>query len=145
MSGPEGDGEQYLAVTNGLAEKIRARFHGQAYEWMPGETVNISLDAAKHIFDFGKEDKSTAFLRLGWINANQPSMEVAFAKLEELDFEPILQVFTSEGAKPAATRVFKGSRRGKIIAGDRGSRPDGGESSGGSTEPPAAPDLDEAL
>jgi len=149
MSGPEGDGEQYLAVTNGSRERLRARFHGQMYEWVPGETVNISVDAARHIFDFGKEDKTTAFLRLGWINANQPSMDAALAKLDDWEFVPVLQVFTSDGAQPIPQRVSvtKGikSRKGKIIASDSGSRPVGGEGSGEASASPAAPDDDEML
>ena len=139
MSGPNDEVEtQFLAVTNKGKDKFFAKFHGDPYEWLAGETVNISVVAAQHIFGFGGDDdvKTAAFLRSGWLNANQNDMKVAYAKLDQFDFAPVLQVFTSDASKAQ-------KRKGKVIASDRGSRPGAGESSGDADTDasPRAPDV----
>lgn len=81
----------FLRVTNRTGEPFTARFHGEDYEF--GEDpVDLSVEAAAHLFGFGVEDKTRALHRLGWLTASQ-QMPAALAKLAKIAFEPVQQVF----------------------------------------------------
>lgn len=81
----------FLRVTNRTGERFTARFHGEDFEF--GEDpVDLSVEAAAHIFGFGAEDKTRALHRLGWLTATQ-QMPAALAKLRKIEFEPVQQIF----------------------------------------------------
>jgi hypothetical protein len=90
------DGIEYLRVKNGLSTKIRGRFNGVWYDWKPGESLDMPIKAAEHLFGFGLDDKISAFHRLGWVNSRD-TIEDAQKKLEMMSFDPIQQVFQMSG------------------------------------------------
>jgi hypothetical protein len=93
------EGIEYLRVRNGLPTKIRGRFAGIWYDWKPGESVDIPIGAAQHLFGFDLDDKISAFHRLGWVNSRD-TIEDAQQKLSMMSFDPIQQVFQMSG-RPA--------------------------------------------
>lgn len=141
MAGPnEERPATYLAVTNTSQESLAAAFHGDLYEWASGETLNLSQDAARHIFGFGMEDKSAAFHRLGWLTTRpEHNLKTAMAKLAQIHFAPVKQVFELNAGAPNA-------RRGRKVSGSDRSLAAAGVSSGDETDisSPAAPDEDGA-
>ena len=94
----EGD-PQFLQVTSNLPRVFKARFHGEEYEFRPGQAINLPIDACRHIFAFGEDDKSRALHRLGWLTLTN-DMEAAMEKLNAVSFLPIEQVFELRGARP---------------------------------------------
>jgi len=56
-----------IYVTNNSDQDLRDGFGGVFYDFKKGATVEISEEAARHIFGYGKEDKTTYLARLGWI------------------------------------------------------------------------------
>jgi hypothetical protein len=95
---------QFLAVTSRLPKKFRARHFGIDYDFRQDEAVNLPVEAARHIFGFGEDDKSRALHRLGWLTHTE-GLEEALAKLENIEFEPVKQVFELADAKPRAKRA----------------------------------------
>jgi hypothetical protein len=94
------EGIQFLQVTNtgkGL-KRFKARFHGEEYDFQIKVPVTLPMDAARHIFGVGEDDKLPAFHRLGWVNLTA-DMEVAMEKLRAMKFEPIEQVYELKGAR----------------------------------------------
>jgi hypothetical protein len=75
----------YVRVTNGNKEKIRGRFNGEDYEFLPGKPNDIPMVVAAHIFDFGREDKLRALNRLGWLQSSD-HLEKAMEKLNLISF-----------------------------------------------------------
>jgi len=86
------EGVQFLAVTSNFPKKFRGRFHGTDYLWKPGDTVNMPVDAAVHIFGFGEEDKTRALHRAGFLTTME-EMDAAMEKLGQFSFAPVEQVF----------------------------------------------------
>jgi len=130
MSGPfEAEAPvQYFEVTNGLEEEIVMGFHGDKYEWQPGEKLICSEAAIRHIFGYGEDDKSTAFLRLGWINSRpECNMKAAMAKIAKIKCVPVTHAFN----EVADARAKRGGK--KASASDRPFA-DAGESSGGDAD-----------
>jgi hypothetical protein len=56
-----------IFVTNGTEKKLIDGFAGVKYEFKPGETIEVSIEVAKHVFGYGYEDKEPYLARLGWI------------------------------------------------------------------------------
>jgi hypothetical protein len=130
MSGPNEEQEQvrFFEVENGLDEEVVMKFHGDKYEWAPGEKLICSEDAIRHIFGYGLEDKSPAFLRIGWLNTRVDcQLKDAMRKLSKIKFRPVQQVFEMS-QKRASKRAVASDRS---LAGD-------GESSGGADADPAS-------
>jgi hypothetical protein len=122
------DGIEYLRVRNGLPTKIRGRFNGITYEWTPGESVDMPVAAAQHLFGFGLDDKTSAFHRLGWVNS-QATVEDAQLKLSMMSFDPIQQVFQMAGKK-----AKKLSRTAQAIRDEQGTGNDRSLVNAGGTE-----------
>jgi hypothetical protein len=115
MSGPnENDPVQYLRVRSRLKSVFTAKFHGDEYEWSPGEEIKMSEDAARHIFGYGLKDKLPAFQRNGWLNSVH-TLKDAYARLSKFDFEPVQQVFELITAKKSG-----GSDRPLAVDGENG-------------------------
>ena len=127
MPGPNEEAPQvrYLEIENGLDEPIVMGFHGDRYEWAPGEKLICSEEAARHIFGYGMEDKSAAFLRIGWLNTRVDcQLKDAMKKLSKIKFRPVQQVYEMSQARP---------RRAKASVSDR-SLTDAGDSNGGGAD-----------
>jgi len=58
-----------IYVTNRGDTKLRDGFAGTFYEFKKDETVEIPLDAAKHIFGYMNPNKEPYLARLGWIRS----------------------------------------------------------------------------
>lgn len=56
-------------------------FDGDDYVFPQGEEVEISEEAAMHMFGYGKKDKTENLIRLGW--ANKLDREKGWVKNEE--------------------------------------------------------------
>lgn len=74
-----------IGVRNNSKEAILGRYDGRDYEFRPDVTEVVSVEAARHIFGFGMEDKTRAFLRLGWLR-NSGAQKEAEARLNEIQF-----------------------------------------------------------
>jgi hypothetical protein len=86
------EGIQFLQVTSKLPKKFSARFHGVEYVFATGEPVTMPLEAARHIFGVGEDNKLPAFHRLGWVTVTA-QLESAMKKLKDIKFEPVKQVY----------------------------------------------------
>jgi hypothetical protein len=98
---------QFLAVTSRLPKKFSARYVGIDYVFRQGEAINLPIEAARHIFGFGEDDKTRALHRLGWLTHTE-GLEQALEKLNEIEFEPVQQVFelaTKKGGKREAVTI----------------------------------------
>jgi hypothetical protein len=75
----------HVRVTNTGPDKIRGRFAGEDYEFLPNKPSDIPVHAAAHIFGFGHENKTAALNRLGWLTSSS-EMERAMARLNKIVF-----------------------------------------------------------
>ena len=55
-----------IFVTNNSDQDLKDGFGGVFYNFVQGSTVEIPLEAAKHIFGYEQEDKTPYLARLGW-------------------------------------------------------------------------------
>ena len=53
-------------VTNDGSMGLTDGWDGKVYSFVPGETVEIPVFVAGHIFGYGFEDKTPHVIRLGW-------------------------------------------------------------------------------
>ena len=102
------EGIQFLAVTSNFDKKFKGKFHGVAYEWKPGATVNMPVEAAAHIFGFGEEDKTRALHRAGFLSTVD-DMDAAMEKLGKFSFAPVEQVFEIAGTRARRARKRAGA------------------------------------
>lgn len=78
-----------VIVKNNGAEKFAGpsvRYDGKSYEFPPGKAVTVPSDAARHIFGLGLSDKTSIFVRHGWI-ARASDHDRAMDKLNQFSFE----------------------------------------------------------
>jgi hypothetical protein len=75
----------HVRVTNTNKTKIVGRFDGEDYEFLPNKPNDIPVAVAAHIFDFGREDKTRALNRLGWMQTSD-QLEAAMEKLNAVRF-----------------------------------------------------------
>jgi hypothetical protein len=61
------DLSEYVRVTNRTGATIKGRYDGVDYIFENNEETDVHHLAAAHIFGFGQDDKTNAFLRLGWL------------------------------------------------------------------------------
>ena len=69
-------------VTNTGDTKLRDGFGGVFYDFPKDETVEIPLDAAKHIFGYMNPNKEPFLSRLGWVRSFA-EIDKGFEKLSE--------------------------------------------------------------
>lgn len=95
----------YVRVTNTNKEKVVGRFDGEDHEFLPGKPVDIPVVVAAHLFDFGREDKTRALNRLGWLQSSE-HLDRALAKLNKIVFTeapPLIEAeIDEEGDGPVA-------------------------------------------
>jgi hypothetical protein len=91
-----------VQVTNGNKFPLRGRFAAQDYNFLPGKPLEISRDAANHIFGLGQPDKTRALNCLGILKAGTTYKE-ALEVLANISFEEGHMVFEaqSEQGDPA--------------------------------------------
>jgi len=74
-----------IFVTNNSDKKLKDGYAGVFYNFPKGETVEIPINVARHIFGYGDENKEPYLARLGWIiTAND--LETGLAILAQWDF-----------------------------------------------------------
>jgi hypothetical protein len=93
---------QSVFVTNRGMKHI-SRYCGQNYVFNTNEEVEIPLEAAKHIFGYGDDNKEPYFVRLGWMKIST-DFDKAVSRLSEFTFssEPAKKVHLSA---PVVERV----------------------------------------
>jgi len=74
-----------IFVTNNSDRKLKDGFAGVQYSFMPGETVEIPVEVAKHVFGYGDGNKEPYLARLGWIKT-QNDLDDGMALLAKWDF-----------------------------------------------------------
>lgn len=75
-----------IFVTNNGDFSFEDGFAGQRYTFAIGTTVEIPLLAAKHIFGYGEDDKTSHLVRLGWLRISN-EVDQAMAKLAKFQFD----------------------------------------------------------
>jgi hypothetical protein len=75
-----------IRVVNHNDQTLHGRFDGEDYEFPPELPVDISLDAAKHIFGLGQEDKAQVLNMLGWLVPGRDLYKDALKKLDRISF-----------------------------------------------------------
>jgi len=93
---------QSIFVTNNGAP-FAGRFENVEYKFDNGKEVELSLQAAKHIFGYGDDNKEPYFVRLGWMKMNT-DLPQAQERLTSVKFssEPAKKVHLSA---PVVERV----------------------------------------
>lgn len=76
----------YIRVINGNDFAVQGRFSGKDYAFKPDIPLDIPLEVAAHIFDFGKKDKSIALARLGWARTSD-ELAAGMKKLDKIVFD----------------------------------------------------------
>lgn len=134
------EGVAFLAVTSNFDKKFKGKFHGVEYLWKPGDTVNMPVEAAAHIFGFGEEDKTRALHRAGFLTTVE-DMDEAMAKLGKFSFAPVEQVFEIAGTSARRKRRAAATIDADPISNERSPVKAGG--SEGAAERPAPEDPDD--
>jgi hypothetical protein len=130
-----------VKVINHNEETLRGRFDGEDYAFVPEKPTYLSLDAAKHIFGLGNEDKAQALNALGWFVPGGSTYEQALAKLDNISFLQGRTVFEDEeGALPSDETDDPPAdepRRGRKTGGRPHVNGPGGETAAGEQSPAA--------
>lgn len=122
-------------INNNAGLTLRGRYDGKDYVFAPGKAVNLDIEAAKHIFGLGDDDKSGALNKLGLLIPGRDTLEDAIAKLDKVSFLEGRTVFEDEAGFDAeqdepAPRKRTGGRPHVSVP--------GGESGAGSQDPASA-------
>jgi hypothetical protein len=81
------DTSDYVRVTNNTGMEIVGMYDGKEYLFAVGKPTDVHVTVAGHIFDFGKKDKTTCFLRMGWLEGR--SYKQALDLLAAISFEDV--------------------------------------------------------
>jgi hypothetical protein len=106
-----------IFVTNGTEKKLVDGFGGVKYEFKPGETVEVPIEVAKHVFGYGYEDKEPFLARLGWIKTTN-DLEEGFILLSKWTFSdkpPQKNQSLSPLVERVPLQVVK-SAKGKVLS-----------------------------
>jgi hypothetical protein len=76
----------YIRVINNNERSIMGRYAGVDYHFKPGNPVDVPEIVAAHVFGFGKEDKTQALARLGWMRTSD-ELEFGLEKLSKVSFD----------------------------------------------------------
>jgi hypothetical protein len=83
-------------INNNAGLTLKGRYDGKDYVFAPGKAVNLDIEAAKHIFALGEEDKSGALNKLGLLIPGRHTIEDALEKLDKISFLEGRTVFADE-------------------------------------------------
>jgi hypothetical protein len=81
------DTSDYVRVTNNTGVEIVGMYEGKEYLFAVGKPTDVHVTVAGHIFDFGKKDKTTCFLRMGWMEGRSYKQAMDF--LSAISFEEV--------------------------------------------------------
>jgi hypothetical protein len=105
-----------IFVTNNSDKKLVDGFAGKFYEFLPGKTVEIPIEAANHIFGYEDSNKEPYLARLGWLkNSNEIEDALKVFAKWELTTEPPKK---NQSLSPLVEKVPLPSERkvgGKIL------------------------------
>ena len=93
---------EQVFVTNNSGQKLVAEFNYRDYEFPVDETVEVPVNAAKHIFGFGAENKEPYLARLGFIRLHS-EIEQGLEKLAK--FEITSELPQQDRSLPSAVGV----------------------------------------
>ena len=74
-----------IFVTNNSDQDLKDGFGGIFYDFTIGSTIEIPEEAAKHIFGYGEQDKTSHLIRLGWLRMSN-EVDRAMEKLNKFSF-----------------------------------------------------------
>ncbi|NBW12749.1 MAG: hypothetical protein EBR82_32460 [Caulobacteraceae bacterium] len=79
-----------LFVTNQGGLPLKAKFVSQWFDFPVGQSVEVPIEVAQHIFGYGEDKKEPYLIRLGWMKMNT-DYERAMERLNQFAFtrEPI--------------------------------------------------------
>lgn len=143
----------YVRVTNNSKNKIIGRFDGVDYPFPIGESKDVPVHVANHVFGFGSPDgsqeKMRALANLGYLRTSD-ELEQAQRRLGEIHFDAIEMVgvpveseaddtANSSDMVPAVRPLLK-LNAGSAQIGDVSPNADAGATAGGgaSSTPPAS-------
>ena len=97
-------------VTNRSTEGLEDGYAGTRYTFARGNTVEIPVDAARHIFGHGDDNKEPYLIRLGWtVTRNDlPEAIERLSKFEILEAAPMKH----HSLSPVVQQVPLPARRG---------------------------------
>ena len=106
-----------IYVTNHTQEPLKDGFGGVFYDFLPGTTVEVPEDVAKHIFGYNDPDKAPYLARLGWVK-NTSEMQAGLERLAkwELSTQPPKK---NQSLSPLVERVPLPSNKragGKVLS-----------------------------
>lgn len=128
-----------VKIINHNEETLRGRFNGEDFEFKPEVATVLSLDAARHIFGLGHEDKSNALNALGWFVPGGLGYKDALAKLDNISFVQGRTVYDDdEPLQPDTDDVALDRPRSPKTGGRPHVTGPGGEKAAGSAHAPAA-------
>jgi hypothetical protein len=93
---------EQVFVTNNSGQRLVAEFDYRDIEFPAGESVEISVRAARHIFGFGAENKEPYLARLGLIRLHS-ELEQGLEKLAQ--FEITSELPQKDRSLPSAVGV----------------------------------------
>ena len=103
-----------IFVTNHSDKPLKDGFAGVVYDFLPGTTLEIPIETAKHIFGYEEQNKEVYLARLGWIKtANDLDTGFEILSKWELSTQPPKknQLVSPVGGK--STSPFFKEGRGK--------------------------------
>jgi len=106
-----------IYVTNHTQEPLKDGFGGVFYDFLPGKTVEVPEDVAKHIFGYNDPNKAPYLARLGWVKSTS-EMQVGLDRLAQWDLstEPPKK---NQSLSPLVERVPLPSQKkggGKVLS-----------------------------
>lgn len=134
---------QMIKVINHNPETLKGRYDGHDYVFKTDKPVELSLEAASHIFGLGNDDKSQALNMLGLLIPGRHTLEDGLAKLDRITFlegryvyeegetPPDEQPGDEDGGAPTPERRSRRTGGRPHVAGPGGEQVAGGQ-------PPAA-------
>lgn len=106
-----------IYVTNHTQEPLKDGFGGVFYDFLPGKTVELSEEAARHIFGYNDPNKAPYLARLGWVKSTK-EMQDGLDRLAQWDLstEPPKK---NQSLSPLVERVPLPSQKkggGKVLS-----------------------------
>jgi hypothetical protein len=74
-------------VTNNSDKNLEDGYDGIRYTFPHGESIEIPMVVARHVFGFGDDNKSPYLIRLGWIQKSD-DYQNALKRLQQFSFSP---------------------------------------------------------
>jgi len=108
MSAMMEDRMTLIRVINRNPKPIHGRYAGRDYVFKPEVPLDVPEIVARHIFDFGKDDKTQALNRLGWVKTSD-EMQVGMEMMNNITFTDPPEMIEKPADLPRAGRPKKGT------------------------------------